>query len=92
MHGVSLLSFYVLSFGLAGGTVTLLRNSKSRMMESIIVWALAIIIVMIGCLTIAGLTDSKESINVWWGILSSAAFSVLFVSSAIGIRAKATDI
>ena len=84
MEGVSLLSLYVLSFGLGGGAVTLLRNSKSKITESVIAWTLATMIVMIGCAVIAGLIDSHEPINVCWGILSSAAFLILFVSSILG--------
>lgn len=89
--GISVVPLYVLSFGLGGGAITLLRSDRHTRVESVVAWALAVTIVFVGCCTIALLIESDRPIGPYWGLLSSVILLVLFITSAIGNRVGSTE-
>ena len=74
------------SFGLGGGAVTLLRSDKPRWTESLIAWAAAVIIVLVGCCVIAFLVESGRPIEQYWGLLSFFILIALLIVSVLGRR------
>ena len=86
LAGFSLTPFYVLSFGLAGGALDLLRRERPTWYESVIAWASALVVVLLGCGVMAFLLESGRPIGWVWGASSAAALCALLGLSLFQIR------
>lgn len=86
LAGISLAFLYVLSFGLGGGVLRLLRRQSARWYESIVAWAAAIVIVLLGCDVMALLLESGRTIEWFWGVSSAAILCPLLGISLFQMR------
>ena len=86
LAGISLAFLYVLSFGLGGGVLGLLRRQCARWYESIIAWAAAIVIVLLGCGLMALLLESGRPIEWFWGASSAVILCPLLGLSLFQMR------
>jgi hypothetical protein len=84
LGGFSLASLYVLSFGLGGSAVVLLRKGRPRWYESIFAWAAATVIVLLGCGVMALLLESGRPIEWFWGAGSTTVLCLLLGASLVG--------
>jgi FtsH-binding integral membrane protein len=89
LAGISLAFLYVLSFGLGGGVLGLLRRQSSRWRQSVIAWGAAIVIVLLGCGVMTLLLESGRPIEWFWGAGSAAILCALLVISWLQIRKQA---
>ena len=89
LSGFSIISIYVLSFGLGGGTLCLLRKSHPRWYETVIAWGAASAIVLLGCGVLIFLTQPERPITWFWGVGGSDILFLLFGVSLNIIRKSA---
>lgn len=89
LTGFSLTPLYVLSFGLGGGALALLRKDCPRWYESAFAWAAASVIVLLGCGVMALLLESGQTIEWFWGAGSTVVLCLLLGASLIGMRRRA---
>lgn len=82
LRDLPLMSFYVLSFGLAGGAFRFLGGNYHKWRESIVAALLAGMILIIGCAILAFLSESDRPVEAWWSYVSGAVLLMLFVAAA----------
>ena len=85
-NGISVLSLYVLSFGLGGGALALLKGDAPTLLQSVLGWGAAISIVVLGSAVIAFLSESDRPIEPYWGLVSSVVLLALLVASGLRVR------
>jgi hypothetical protein len=76
---ISLLPFYVLSFGFGGGVVKMFEADKTKSVKSFLAWVFAFLIVLSGCFFIASFVGSEGSID---QVLVVNSAAVLFATLA----------
>jgi hypothetical protein len=86
LAGFSLTPLYVLSFGLAGSALGLLRRSPARWYNSVLAWAAAVVIVLLGCSAMAFLLESDKPVDWSWGGGSALLLGLLLAGSIAGRR------
>jgi hypothetical protein len=89
-NGIFVLSLYVLSFGLGGGTVAMLKGDGPTLLQSIVGWSAAISIVVLASAVIAFLSESDRPIEPYWGFVSTVVLLVLLVASGLKVRSTAS--
>jgi hypothetical protein len=65
--GFSITPLYVLSFGLGGGALSLLQKDRPRWYGTPFAWAAAVAIVLLGCVVMALMLDSGQTIEWFCG-------------------------
>jgi hypothetical protein len=63
LTGFSLTPLYLLSFGLAGSALGLLRKGSARWYNSVLGWGAAVVIVLLGCGVMACLLESDRPVE-----------------------------
>lgn len=91
MRGVSLIPLYVLSFGLGGAAVAMVRNDTPTRARSLVAWSVAVVVVLVGCGLMAFLLASEKPIESYWGFFSSVILLVLLVASALARKVGSPD-
>lgn len=86
LAGFSLTPLYVLSFGLGGGALALLRKDRPRWYESVFAWVVASAIVLSGCSAMAFQLVSGKPVEWFWGAGSSVVLGVILVICLKGVR------
>jgi peptidoglycan/LPS O-acetylase OafA/YrhL len=86
--GIFVLSLYVLSFGLGGGALAMLKGDAPTLLQSIVGWSAAISIVVLASAVTAFLSESDRPIERYWGFVSSALLLALLVASGLRVRMK----
>jgi hypothetical protein len=84
LGGISLAPLYVLSFGLSGSALFLLRKDRPRWFESVFAWAVATAVALLGCGVMALLLDSGRPIEWFWGAGSATVLCLLLGASLLG--------
>jgi peptidoglycan/LPS O-acetylase OafA/YrhL len=86
LDGFSLTPLYVLSFGLGGGAVALLRKNQLKWYESVVAWIVGSSIVVLGCGVVAFQSEPGKPIEWFWGVGSSLLVGILLVICLAGVR------
>jgi len=86
LAGFSLTPLYVLSFGLGGGALALLRKDHPRWYGSAFAWIVASVVVLLGCGIVAFQLESGRPIEWFWGASSAMVLSLLLGVSLVGRR------
>jgi hypothetical protein len=85
-NGISLLPLYVLSFGLGGAALAMLKGDAPTLLQSTVAWTAGISIVLVGCAVMAFLSESDRPIEPYWGLGSLVVLVALLVVSALRVR------
>jgi hypothetical protein len=81
IHGMSPLPIYVLAFGLAGGIVNLFEAYDALSFRSVLAWALAIGIVLLGCFLIVVVI--REPVEWYWGVGSGISLFAMVTGARV---------